>query len=226
MARRRRAAALVVTAMMALAPVLAASEPATPAGKGAIAASGSASSSARTLASAPASARFNVGFAPDPPPLVTQSKWIYDVIYHEGAIFVPTPQKLERPRPTETPRRMGRFAIELYVGKALIERVRFDLPMLGGDLWTGEKKRPFNAPPDFERHARVRASVEVPHSERATFAVIVDRATGRRLPIPWPPVDGTSTSPASSSGAPVAPSASAPPGAPSPPGSGSAARPS
>ena len=31
-----------------------------------------------------------------------------------------------------TPRMMGRFAMELYEGPTLIERVRFDFPMLGG----------------------------------------------------------------------------------------------
>ena len=35
------------------------------------------------------------------------------------------------PRPRETPRAMGRFALELFEGPALIERVRFDFPLLG-----------------------------------------------------------------------------------------------
>jgi hypothetical protein len=138
---------------------------------------------------AAASARPSPGFAPDPEPLVTSRKWVYEIIYHEGAIFSPTPAARVLPRPTETPRKMGRFALELYVGRTLLDRVRFDLPLLNGDPFTGDPHRPYNAPPDFERKARVRALVEVPDSERATYAILVDRATGRRVRLFWPPVD-------------------------------------
>lgn len=163
----------------------------------AFAASASRAEPARSVASASASTSASAapvdprskGFAPDPVPLVTRKKWVYEIIWDHGAIFIPTPTALERARPTETPRKMGRFMLELYVGRELLERVRFDLPMLDGDPLTGVKKRPFDAPPDFERKASVKTSIEVPDSERATFAVLVDRATGRRVRAPWPPVD-------------------------------------
>ena len=147
--------------------------------------SGSASSS---VSAAPPDPR-RLGFAPDPPPLVTRKKWLYEIIWHQGAIFVPTPTVLLRVRPTETARKMGRFMLELYVGHELVERVRFDLPLLDGDPLTGEKKRPFDAPIDLERKASVKATIEVPDSERATYAILVDRATARRIRVPWPPVD-------------------------------------
>ena len=158
---------------------------------------------AATTASASASASVappppDVGYAPDPSPTVTKRKWLYEVIFHEGALFVPTPVAVEKPRPTETPRRMGRFAIELWVGKTLLDRVRFDVPLTNGDPWSGEK-RPRDAPPDFERHLHAKTTVEVPDVPRATYAILVDRATRRRIPIPWPPTMPPPATSASSS---------------------------
>lgn len=129
--------------------------------------------------------RFDVGIAPDPEPLVTQKKWVYELVYHEGAVFAPTPRLRDAGKPTETPRRMGRFAIELYNGPDFVERVRFELPLLNGDPFTG-KPRPRNAPPDLERRVRVKMRVEVPATDRANRAVFFDRATGVRVRLPWP----------------------------------------
>lgn len=168
----------------------------------------SSSASASASASARAPGR-HTGFAPDPPPLVSRRKWVYDVIWHEGALFVPTPVAIEKARPTETPRVMGRFHLELYVGPELLERVRFEIPLLGGDGFSGEK-RPFGAPPDFERKLHARARVEVPDSDRATYAVLTDRATGKRVRVPWPRVDGPFPAPAGSSSAAPAASSAAP----------------
>lgn len=131
--------------------------------------------------SAPAP-RFDPGVAPDPEPLVTQKKWLYELVYHEGAVFSPTPRPVEHPRPSATPRRHGRFAIELYNGPDLIERVRFDLPMLDGAT---RKPRALNAPPDLERGVRVKTRVEVPATDRANRAFFIDRATNVRVRLPW-----------------------------------------
>jgi hypothetical protein len=96
-------------------------------------------------------------------------------------------RRVELPRPTPTARMMGRFAVELYVGHELIDRVRFNFPLLGaGDF--GEDATRWDAPPSFERGLSAGAAVMIPHSERATRAMVVDRATGRRWPIAWPPV--------------------------------------
>jgi hypothetical protein len=126
-----------------------------------------------------------VGVTPDPEPLVTRQKWVYELVYHEGAVFAGTPAPRDAGKPTETPRRMGRFAIELYNGPDLVERVRFELPMLNGDPYTG-KQRPRGAPPDMERRVRVKMRVEVPATDRANRAVFVDRATDHRVRLPWP----------------------------------------
>jgi hypothetical protein len=134
---------------------------------------------------APGQRPWSVGVAPDPAPLETRWRWVYEIVYHEGAVFAPTPKLRELSRPAATPRRMGRFAIELFNGPDLVDRVRFELPLLDGDPFTG-LDRPRQAAPDFERRVRTRAVVEVPASDRANRAYWVDRATGRRVRLPWP----------------------------------------
>ena len=83
---------------------------------------------------------------------------------------------------------MGRFAVELYVGRQLLDRVRFDFPLLGADELAGGP-RMWSSPPSFERKLSTQAAVMIPHSERATRAILVDRATGRVWTLPWPLVD-------------------------------------
>lgn len=125
---------------------------------------------------------------PDPPPLVTRHQWIFDVRWRDAAVSVRGVRRVELAKPAPTARNMGRFAIELWVGRELVERVRFELPLLGGDELSG-KKRPWNAPPSFERLLTTSAAILVPHSARATRAVLLDRATGQTVTIPWPPAE-------------------------------------
>src|SRR5262249_55159054 len=86
-------------------------------------------------------------------------------------------------------RMMGRFALELYVGAELLDRVRFDFPLLGADEM-GPGGRRFNSPPSFERHLATSAAVVVPHSDRTTRVVLVHRASGKKWPLPWPFQEG------------------------------------
>lgn len=174
---RRRRWALAPWSLLLLSPWLPRASAAPP----------SAPSAAPSASAAPAtsaSAR-RPSMAPDPAPLVTRRKWHYELFFHEGAIFAPTPRPHDAEKPTETPRRMGRFAIELYNGPDLVERVRFDVPMLNGDPFTG-KTRPRDAPPDMARRVRVKVKVEVPATDRANRAVLLDRATEQRIRLPWP----------------------------------------
>lgn len=165
----------------------------------AIAPAASASSSALLPVASPASPNA-AGFAPDPPPMVTRHQWVLDFTYESGALTNPAARRVELQKPTATPRLMGRFAFELYVGKELLERVRFDFPLLGADESAGQRRR-WDAPPSFERHLTSRAGVMVPHSERATRAVVVDRASGQVWQLAWPPSSG-----GGDAGAPQAPS--------------------
>jgi hypothetical protein len=186
----------------------------------------SASAAPSTSASASASARPKskaspgaTGFLPDPPVTSATRTYRYPVQVTDGTVSVGKPRLVTHTNPVVTPRTMGRFALELYVGRELLERVRFDLPLLDAP----SPPRSPNAPPDFARHANVRVHVEVPLLDRATYAIWVDRATGATKRIFWPPVDDFVPVPKGSASAPSATTGSATPapssarGTPEPP---------
>jgi len=127
-------------------------------------------------------------FPADPPPLVTRRQWVIKLGYQSGRVTFRGAQPLELPKPLPTPRSFGRFAVELYIGKELVDRVRFDFPLLGADDFGGDDAREHlrDGPPRFAARLSTQASVTVPHSERATRAVLVDRASGSVWPLPWP----------------------------------------
>jgi hypothetical protein len=142
--------------------------------------------------------------APDPPALVARKQWVYVLRWDHGDIFLVDVQETDLGEPRPTPRVMGRFALELYEGKTLVERVRFDFPMLGGtpeDAGTG-----FFARPRFEPKLKTKIGVLFPVTTRGTRLELWDRATGERWELPWPPVPGPAggLSPTSDGGAPDA----------------------
>ena len=69
---------------------------------------------------------------PDPPALSEREQWVFDLRWDKGEIYLVQVHKTDMGSPHPTPRVMGRFALELYEGPTLIERARFDFPMLGG----------------------------------------------------------------------------------------------
>jgi hypothetical protein len=125
------------------------------------------------------------GYPPDPIPLVTRHQWVIDLRYRSGTVTYGGARRVELASATATPRMMGRFAIELYVGRQLLDRVRFDFPLLGADELAGAPRR-WDSPPSFERNLSTQTAVMIPNSERATRAVLVDRATGGAWLLPWP----------------------------------------
>jgi hypothetical protein len=139
---------------------------------------------------------------PDPPPLVERSQWLFDLRWDKGEVFLLGTQPMELPAPRETPRAMGRFALELYEGPALLERVRFDFPLLGAvDPGDGG----WDSAPQLTRKLRTRIGVVFPATSRGTRLELWDRATNRRWALPWPPTAAPATSAAASaSGAPSA----------------------
>jgi hypothetical protein len=119
---------------------------------------------------------------PDPPPLVEAEQRVLDLRWDRGEVWLLGVEPRHLPAPQPTPRVMGRFALELYEGSglALVERVRFDFPLLG-------------APPEgdggassLEAKLRTRIGVTFPATTRGTRLELVDRATGRRWALPWP----------------------------------------
>ncbi len=127
------------------------------------------------------------GTLPDPPPIVTATEWEYSVEYSKGAARVVSVRRLDLAHPTATPRHVGRFAFELWVGKELLDRVRFDFPLLALDTPPDGVRHPLQEQPRFAPGASTSTKILVPASDRATYGVLVDRLTGAKQKIPWPP---------------------------------------
>src|SRR5690606_41135099 len=75
----------------------------------------------------------------------------------EGQIELRSVEPVELEKPVATARRMGRFAVELLIGQELIDRVRFDFPLLAGEEALG-KRRPHDAPPSDRKSTRLNSS--------------------------------------------------------------------
>ncbi len=125
--------------------------------------------------------------APDPEPLSLKDQWEYTLRYADREVSVERVRKLIFPKPVVTERRMGRFAIELWIGRELVDRVRFDFPMLAAEDPPSGPRKPLHEPPSLAAGADVSVAVRVPASPRATRAVLIDRATGSQRALPWPP---------------------------------------
>lgn len=125
---------------------------------------------------------------PDPEPLRQSEQWEYELQIKDGNLSVLSTARRQFKTPIVTARRFGRFAIELWIGNELIDRVRFDFPGLALEQPTPSGgRRKLYAPPDLTRGADVRQKVLVPAAARARRAVLVDRASGNATLLPWPP---------------------------------------
>lgn len=124
--------------------------------------------------------------APDPPPLSEGHQWLLDLRWDRGDVWLLGSRRADARAPRETPRTMGRFALELYEGPALIERLRFDFPLLGGPEVgdAGGDYAPFPS-----QKLRTRVGVLFPATARGTRLELWDRGTGTRWSLPWPPLE-------------------------------------
>jgi hypothetical protein len=120
---------------------------------------------------------------PDPEPLVERRQWTIDLRWDRGDVWLLGTRRVTLPAPQATPRAMGRFALELFEGPTLIERVRFDFPLLGVP---DAQDAGFGAPPSLVAKLRTRVAVVFPATARGTRLELWDRATGRRWSLPWP----------------------------------------
>lgn len=122
---------------------------------------------------------------PDPPAMTERFQWVYDLRWDRAEVYLLEVHKVDMGGPHVTPRMMGRFALELFEGPTVIERVRFDFPMLGaGDLDASTMAA------RFEPKLKTRIGVRMPATYRGTKLELWDRATGTRLALPWPPKEG------------------------------------
>ena len=125
---------------------------------------------------------------PDPPAMNERMQWVFDLRWERGEVFLVQIHKTDMGGPHGTPRVMGRFALELYEGPTLIERARFDFPMLGAPEASDGGR---NAPARLEPKLKTRIGVLFPATSRGTRLELWDRAEDRRYPLPWPPQEGT-----------------------------------
>jgi hypothetical protein len=117
--------------------------------------------------------------APDPEPLRVTEAWITTFVYDGGSISMRSVRKELFTEPKQTPRNFGRFALELFEGAVLVERVRFDFPLLGAD--------PIDAGVRLETKLKTEVGVFFPSVERGDRLELHDRKTGKRISLPWPP---------------------------------------
>ncbi len=125
---------------------------------------------------------------PDPTPMTERQQWVFDLRWDRGDIYLIEVHKVDMAGPHQTPRVMGRFALELFEGPTVIERVRFDFPMLGPPLDPADAGP--KGTPRFEPKLRTRIGVLFPATKRGTKLELWDRATNVRMPLPWPPTEG------------------------------------
>ena len=124
--------------------------------------------------------RETVSVVRDPAPLTEKLQYVFDLRWDKGDVYLLGARKVEMPQPMTTPRVMGRFALELVEHHRLIERARFDFPGLAvPDEDGGVRMTP---------HVRTRIGVFFPATARGDELELVDRTTGQRWSLPWPPI--------------------------------------
>ena len=146
------------------------------------------------------------GFPPDPPGNASKKQWVFDIAVRDGRASLPRASTVLVDNPAPTTRMMGRFAVEFWVGKELLDRIRFDVPMLDRD--PKDRRRGPLRGPDFT-HVSTRLKVRMADSPRAAFVALVDRATGDVQRFAWPPDAEGRLTPLGASAAPAAAAAPA-----------------
>ena len=116
--------------------------------------------------------------APDPSPLACESVFVLTVKWDKGALSLDKARREKLLVKSVLPRKFGRFAAELYVGPTLLERLRFDIPLLTDDDSTSAA---------YGKGLVTSVDVKIPESDRPTRLEIWDRATDQRWVYPYPP---------------------------------------
>jgi hypothetical protein len=154
---------------------------------------------------------------PDPEPLRTPKQYELRLVHEDGRVTVEAVRPLTFRQPVVTVRNMGRFALELWIGQELIDRVRFDFPLLGVEAPKATGRKPLDKPPAFG--GKLAVTVLVPASPRVRRALVLDRATGKETDLSWPPtVTAVPAASGTVTAVPAAPgTVTAPPAAPAAP---------
>lgn len=125
------------------------------------------------------------GYPPDPPARASRKHWNIQVAARGGKVTAERATAVMLDKPQESPRVFGRFALELYIGKELLDRVRFNVPLMGDEPPQGNRN---NLPrPRFDKNVTTHVTVRIADNPRAAFALVVDRETGDAQKVEWPP---------------------------------------
>lgn len=125
------------------------------------------------------------GYAPDPASAATRKQWVFDVLHQRGKTSIVGARAVTLKEPATTARVTGRFAVEFYVGRELLDRVRFNVP-LTGDAPEKDPRRPFRRP-TFDESVTARLHVQMADNPRASWVKLVDRLSGAEQRFWWPP---------------------------------------
>jgi|HubBroStandDraft_6_1064221.scaffolds.fasta_scaffold67395_2 hypothetical protein len=125
------------------------------------------------------------GFLPDPPLHAARKQWIFEVTAKGLRVSADRVKTVMLDQPAETPRVMGRFALELWVGRELLDRVRFNVPLMGGEPSVGNRNR--LPRPRFDENVTAHISARMADNPRAAYLLLVDRDTGDSQKMEWPP---------------------------------------
>lgn len=115
---------------------------------------------------------------PDPTPLVSDAVFVLSVRFNKGVVTITKVKREKLPAKAAVERRMGRFAVELLSGPTLVERIRFDFPLINDDSKASEV---------YEKGLDVTVDVRIPDSDRPNKLEIWDRATDQRWKFEYPP---------------------------------------
>ena len=149
-------------------------------------ASASAPSATPSASAAPVAPPLTPSTLPDPTPLRMAEQVEYELELNAGKLRVVSVKAVKLAAPIVTPRRLGRYAIELSIGRELIERVRFDFPGTAADEPQLGGKKPLFAPLTLSERAIVRVKLQLPQSPRVRRAALVDRAANTATELDWP----------------------------------------
>jgi hypothetical protein len=130
------------------------------------------------------------GSAPDPAPHASKKQWTISIAARAGKVSAERATSSMLAQPAESPRVLGRFAVELYIGPELLDRVRFNVPLMGdGPVEHSSKRTYHDADTD---KVTTNLKVRLADNPRAAYLVLVDRVTDQRTRFEWPPAaDGS-----------------------------------
>jgi len=125
---------------------------------------------------------------PDPKPISARDWVALEFTYVNGEAKPRASHRLQTAKARDSARVVGRYAVELWIGCELIDRVRFSFPLQGAESPPRAGKRhELHEQPSFTARGELKATVLVPFSDRATRAELVDRSAGTRVTLAWPP---------------------------------------